>query len=320
MIAFIVKRLISVLPIVFFITFLTLLLISLVPGSYFDGLRLNPQIGDDIIDQYEEKYHINENIFMQYWYWLRGVLVFDFGYSFSYHMPVEELIISRLGNTFLLSMCALLISWGCALSLGTIAAFYRNSWFDKLLRTVAYLFISIPGFILAIGLVVLAARWTNIPIGGMHSVDFHDMSLTGKIIDVVSHMIIPLVVLCVGQTSYLFRLMRSNVLDIMHQDYVRILRIRKIPKHTIIFKHVLRNSLNPLISIMGYQLPALVSGAALVEIITGWPGLGTMMLQAVRTQDVYVVMGNMFMVSFLLLFGNLLADIALCINDPQIRS
>ncbi len=319
MIRFIVKRLLITIPVIFFLSFLTLLLINIVPGSYFDQLRMNPQIGEEVIEQYESKFHINENIFAQYFYWLKGVIKFDFGYSFTYQMPVITLIGSRLFNTFLLSFSAFLLSWGIAVPLGVIAAFWKDSLFDKTLRAIAYILLSLPGFFLALILMFLCAHWTYLPLGGMRSINFDDLSILGKLFDVAKHMIVPLVVLTTASTSYLFRLMRSNMLDVLNRDFVRVLRTRNLPSYVIIFKHVLRNAINPLVTILGFQLPALFSGAALLEIVTGWPGLGSMMLHAVRSQDIFLVMGNMVMISFLLVVGNIIADILLAVTDPRIR-
>ncbi|MBU1862542.1 MAG: ABC transporter permease [Candidatus Omnitrophica bacterium] len=319
MLRFIIKRLLISIPIIFFLSFITLFLINLVPGNYFDQLRLNPQIGEDVIQQYEAKFHINDNIVIQYFYWLKGVFKLDFGYSFTYHMPVTKLIYSRLFNTFLLSFCAFLLSWLIAIPLGVVAAFMKDSLFDKILRGVAYVFLSLPGFFLALVLMFICAHVTNLPLGGMRSIYFDELSYWGKLIDIAKHMIVPLVVLCTFSISYLFRLMRSNMLDVLNRDFVRILRTWGLPSSLIIFKHVLRNAINPLVTMLGFQLPALFSGAALLEIITGWPGLGAMMLHAVRSQDIFLVMGNMVMVSFLLIVGNIMSDILLAITDPRIR-
>jgi len=316
---FIFKRLCIAIPIIFFLSFITLVLINIVPGNYFDQLRMNPQIGEEVIQQYEEKFHINDNVFVQYLYWIKGIVHLDFGYSFTYQAPVFSLIKTRLWNTFLLSFSAFLISWCIAIPLGTLAAYKKNSAFDRIFLSLSYVFLSVPGFFLAILIMFMCAHWTALPLGGMRSIYYEELNFLGKLVDVLRHMIVPLVVVTVGSTCYLFRLMRSHVLDVLRQDYIRILHIRQIPKRVIIFKHVLRNALNPLITLLGYQLPALFSGAALTEIITGWPGLGSMMLFAVRSQDIFLVMGNMLMISFLLVIGNMMADILLAVTDPRIR-
>jgi len=319
MFRFIVKRLCISIPIIFFLSFITLLLINIVPGNYFDQMRMNPQISEEVIKQYEDRFHINDNILIQYFYWLKGVFKLDFGYSFTYQAPVFGLIRTRLFNTFILSFSAFIISWIIAIPLGTLAAYMKGSLFDRIAIGCAYFFLSIPGFFLALVLMFICSHYSGLPLGGMRSIDYETMGLLERIGDVLLHMLVPLIVLCAGSTSYLFRLMRSNVLEVLGKDYIRILHTRGIPKSTIIFKHVIRSAMNPLITLLGYQLPALFSGAALTEIITGWPGLGSMMLFAVRSQDIFLVMGNMLMISFLLVVGNMMADVLLAMTDPRIR-
>lgn len=319
MIRFIVKRFFVCVPIVFLLSFLTLVLINLVPGSYFDQLRLNPQIGAEIIHEYETRFHINENVCVQYFYWLKNVLRLDFGYSFTYQVPVTRIISSRLLNTFLLSFVSFVFSWCIALPLGLIAAYYKDSSLDKGLRFCAYVLLSLPGFFFALLLMWACAQWTALPIGGMHSVDFDMLSFGGKCRDLAVHMVVPVVALSSFSASYLFRLMRSNTLEVLGMDFVRVLHTRGLSARVVVFKHVFRNASNPLVTLLGFQLPALFSGAALIEIITGWPGLGAMMLFAVRSQDVFLVMGNMLMISLLLIAGNVCADVMLAMADPRIR-
>lgn len=318
MIQFIFKRMCVAIPILFFLSFLTLVLINSVPGNYFDKMRMNPHMSDEIIQQYEERFHIDKPVIVQYLYWVRGLLTLDLGYSFTYQAPVFQIIQSRLFNTFILSFSAFFISWAIAIPLGTIAAYWKGSLFDRCAMGCAYFFLSMPGYFLALVLMFVCANASSLPLGGMRSLDHGDMGLVQKIIDVYLHMLVPLAVICVGSASYLFRLMRANVLDVLKKDHIRIAHTRGLSKPTIIFKHVLRSAVNPLITLLGYQLPALFSGAALIEIITGWPGLGSLMLYAVRSQDLFLVMGNMLMISFLLVIGNLIADIVLAISDPRI--
>ena len=319
MIRFICKRLLYGIPIVFFMSFVTLFLINLAPGNYFEQLRLNPQITEDVIRQYEENFKLDENVIIQYLSWLKNVCFFNFGYSFSYQAPVKDLIVSRLWNTFLLSFVTFIVSWGVAIPLGLYAAYKRDNTIDILLRSLSYVFLSIPSFFFAIIVLFFCAYWTNIPIGGMRSIRYDEFTIIQKIYDVGLHLLVPVCVLSAATASYLFRIVRSNAIEVLNTDFVRVLHARGISHRVIVYKHILRNAVNPLITMLGYQLPVLFSGAALVEIITGWPGLGKMMLFAVRSQDIFLVMGNMLMLSFLLIAGNIFADILLVINDPRIR-
>ena len=316
---YILKRIIFGLILIFGISLITMFLIDMVPGNFFDQLRMNPQFSPEQISYLEDKYHLSEPFLVRYFYWIANVLRFDFGISFMYQMPVISLVKSRLFNTFLLSLAALVLAWISGIAAGLFAACNKDGVFDKIVKSAAYLFLSVPGFFLALIFVYVFANTTFLPVGGMHSPELYNASFFVALLDVLRHMIIPVLVLALPAFSYLFRIMRSNVLDILARDFVYVLRARGFSENYILFRHVLPNALNPLISLLGFQLPALFSGAALVEIITGWPGLGSLMLTAVRSQDMFLVMGNIIMLSFLLVIGNLFADLLLLATDPRIR-
>lgn len=291
----------------------------LVPGNYFDQLRLNPQISQATVAKYEELYHLKEPVGVQYLYWLKQIIRLDLGFSFAYKQPVLDVLVSRLGNTVLLTGVSFFGAWLLAIFFGLLAARYPRSLLSRALEGFAYAGLSIPNFFLCMLLLYGASRWGGLPLGGMHSVEYEVLTVNGKILDIFRHLVIPSFVLGFGIFAFLFRLMRSQAVEVLDKDFILYLRTWRIPESKIFFKHVARNAINPLITLLGMQLPALVSGAALVEIFTGWPGLGQVMLQAVRTQDLFLVLGNMVMVSCLLIVGNLLADILLLWGDPRIR-
>lgn len=317
--SYFVKRLVAALPLLFVLPFITFCLMHLMPGNYFDTLRLNPQISPDTIKKYEQLYHLDQPLLVQYFHWLKNLLSLDFGYSFAFKQPVLKVIASRLWNTFLLSGASFLLAWLLAVFLGLLAGMRLNSWMDRALNLAAYAGLSIPSFLLSIFLLAVAAHWGGLPLGGMKSVGYEDMSLAGKCWDVARHMVIPVTVLALNSWGYLFRVMRAQVAEVAERDFVLLLRACRISPLKIAVKHVGRNAVNPMISVFGLELPALFSGVALVEIVVGWPGLGQIMLQAVRSQDVFLVLGNMVMMAVLLVAGNLLADILLALADPRIR-
>lgn len=317
---FLFKRLILIVPLVLAVTLLTFFLIHLAPGNYFDVLKLNPLIQPETIAQYEAKYHFNEPFLVQYGYWLKNLIKGDFGYSFYFQQPVGTLLASRLWNTFLLSFVSFLVAWLLAIPLGVLAAAWKDSLFDRLLSFLAYVFLSVPGFFLALLLLFWASQTNALPIGGIHSVHYDQMNFFAKMWDVFHHMVIPVTVLATGSGAYLFRLMRSSMIESLQQDYIAVLKVRGVSRFKRYFKHALRNAINPLVTLFGLELPSLFSGAALLEIITAWPGLGLIMLQAVRSQDIFLVLGNLVMVSFLLMIGNLISDLLLFATDPRIRN
>jgi peptide/nickel transport system permease protein len=319
MFRFILKRIFFSLPLLLGITFLTFLFIHIAPGDFLANLRLNPQISPQTIQVYEERFHLDKPFIVQYVVWLKNLFRGDFGYSFSFKTPVIKVIASRALNTFILSLAALIFTWLFVIPLGVIAALKRNKFTDRFLSFISYLGISTPTFFLAFLFLYLATFTGFLPLGGMRSLKFDEFSLLGKIFDVGIHLIIPTLVLSIGSICVLQRVMRSNLLEVLGSQYILGAKARGLSNKRILYVHALKNALNPMITIFGYQFSSLLSGAALVEIIIGWPGLGMVTLEAVRSQDLYLVMGAMLMGGVFLLIGNLLADIMLAYVDPRIH-
>ena len=319
MINYIAKRICISIPLLLAISFLTFLFIQLAPGNFFDTLRLEPQISEETIAHYEALYHLDKPIIIQYFYWLRNLLKLDFGYSFYYNCPVQKVIFYRLFNTLLLSAISLIFTWAIALPLGTFAAVNRNRFIDRFFSVLSFIGLSIPNFFFALLLLYIASFLNFIPLGGMRSANFDSLNSLSKILDIAKHLIIPVIVISTSAVAGLQRLMRGNLLEVLRQQYILTARAKGLPENRVIYHHALRNAINPMITIFGYQLSGLLGGAALTEIICSWPGLGSVMLSAVRAQDLYLVMGSMLMGGVLLLLGNLFADILLAWVDPRIR-
>jgi peptide/nickel transport system permease protein len=319
MLRYIFKRFLIAIPLLIAISFITFLFINLAPGNYFDRLRLNPQISEQTIEKYQKLYHLDKPLIIQFGSWLLRLCHFDLGYSFTYNVPVTRIIKSRLFNTLLLAISALLFTWVFAIPLGTIAAVKSNKFLDKIISLVSYTGLSMPTFFLALLLLYLASYLGFLPLGGMISSNFYELSLPSKIFDILKHLIIPTIVISFGAIASLQRVMRGNMLEVLRAQYIMSLKAKGLPEKKIIYKHALRNAINPLITIFGYQLSGLLSGAALTEIICNWPGLGSLMLYAVRSQDLFLVMGSMLVGGIMLILGNLIADILLALSDPRIR-
>jgi peptide/nickel transport system permease protein len=319
MISYIIKRILIAIPLLLAMSFVTFLLIQIAPGNFFDSLRLDPQISEETIMRLEKLYHLDKPVVVQYFYWLTSLLKLNFGYSFYYNCPVKNIILDRLFNTFLLSFVSLVFTWTIALPLGIFAAVHRNKFVDRLFSTLSFVGLSIPNFFFALILLYLAGYLKIIPLGGMRSANFDSLSTTLKILDIARHLIIPTIVIATSAVAGLQRLMRGNLLEVLRQQYIVAARAKGLSENRVIYRHALRNAINPMVTIFGYQLSGLLSGAALTEIVYGWPGLGSVMLTAVRAQDLYLVMGSMLMGGILLLGGNLCADIMLAWVDPRIR-
>ena len=318
MFKFLVYRLFQAFLTLIGVTFLSFLIIKLAPGDYLDQLRLNPQISPETIERLKHLYGLDQPVIIQYLRWLKNALVFDLGYSFQYHAPVLDLILERIPNTLLLTVSSALIAWLLAIPIGTLAAFKEGSWFDKLVQTYAYTFMSIPSFFLAFIFLFFAAKSGLFPVGGIQSPNFEKLSFFEKVWDILKHLIIPSLSIALVSLAGLIRLARSSVLEVLHSPMVTMLRAKGVGTLTLV-KHVLKNAMNPFTTLIGYEIAGLISGAALIEIIVGWPGMGMLMLNAVLSQDLFLVMGGLYIGTIMLLLGNLIADLLLAYIDPRVR-
>ena len=319
MFLYILKRLIIAVPMLLGIALLTFGLMGGTPGSYLDSMRMDPQFSPETIAQYQQMYGLDQPWGVQFYRWVKNVCRLEFGYSFYYNVPVARIIGERLGNTFLLSLASFLLTWCVAIPLGIWAAVRRNKFIDRCIQFFSYIFLSLPGFFLAMIFLFLISGSGVLPLGGMYSPSYDQLSPAGKFIDVLRHLVIPSVALSMGAIAGLQRITRGNMLDELGRKYILAARAKGLPEGRVIYHHALRNAINPLITLLGYEFSGLLSGAALLEIICSWPGLGSLMLTAVRSKDVYLVMASMMMGGVLFILGNLIADILLAKVDPRIR-
>lgn len=321
----IIRRALISLPQLLLMSFITFLFIDLAPGDILAKYRFDPRISSETVKQIEEKYHFDRPVMVQYVYWLGRLARLDLGYSFSREAPVTNVIAERLLNTFLLSFFSILLTWCIAIPLGIYAAVHQYSWGDRIMSFISYFGMSLPSFFLALLLMFCVYLGRElpvigmIPIGGMISADHDSLSFFGKVADRIMHMILPVVVLTVGALAGLQRISRGNMLEELRKQYIVTARAKGLPEHKVIYRHALRNAINPLITLFGFEFSALLSGAALLEIIINWPGLGSLMLAAVRSQDTFLVMGSLLMGGVMLILGNLVADILLVFVDPRVR-
>ncbi len=316
---FIVRRLLHFIPLLLGITLLSFLIIQMAPGDYLTTLKADPKMSPQLIEQLRHEFGLDQPVLVQYGRWLWQVVHFNFGQSVAYRVDVIDLIGSRALNTFILSFASILFTWTLAIPMGVVVAVRQNTILDRTLSFLAFIGMSLPSFFLAFLMLYLALKTGWFPIGGTYSPEYDSYTALGKLIDRAEHLVVPVFVLGVGGMAGLMRLMRANILEIMNSDYVRTARAKGLSGRTVIFKHVLRNALNPFVTLAGYELGALLGGAALVEAVLNLQGLGTLMLQAVLAQDLYLIMASLLIGAVLLIIGNLLADIALTRLDPRIR-
>ncbi len=321
----ILRRALVSIPQLLLMSFITFLFIELAPGDVLAKYRFDPRVNAQIIKEIESKYHFDKPVLVQYGHWLWRIFHFDLGYSFSREANVTSVITERLFNTLLISVVSIFFTWLIAIPLGIYAAVKQYSWGDRILSTISYFGMSLPGFFLALLLMFLVHEGRGlpilsmIPIEGMISADYESMSFLGKISDRVLHMILPVLILTITSLAGLQRISRGNMLEELRKQYVTTARAKGLPENRIIYSHALRNAVNPLITLFGFEFSSLLSGAALLEIIINWPGLGSLLLAAVRAQDTFLVMGSMLMGGVMLILGNLIADILLVVADPRVR-
>lgn len=305
-------------PLLLGITFITFLIIDLAPGDYFAQLKMNPVVSPDLIEAMKREFGIGQPFLVRYLKWLWRAMHLDLGVSLAYRVDVVDLIGMRAFNTVVLATASIVFAWTLALPIGVFAALHPRSAADRVLSFLAFAGMSVPNFFLAFLLMYAALQSGWFPIGGSTSIGYATMDPWAKLLDRCHHLILPVLVLGTAGMANLTRLMRANVLELQHADFVRTARAKGLPERIVVGKHILRNALNPFVTLAGYQLGSLLSGAALVEAVMNLQGLGTLLLEAVRSLDVYLVMGSVLMGALLLLLGNLLADLALTVVDPRI--
>ncbi|HVF85813.1 MAG TPA: ABC transporter permease [Abditibacteriaceae bacterium] len=316
---YIARRTLQTLPLLLAVTLLSFLVMQLAPGNYLDTLRGQPTISPQTVDRLTKQFGLDQPWYAQYWKWLLNALQGNFGYSFSYKIPIFTLIGQRIYYTLLLAVWSSVVAWMLALPLGIYAATHRNSWPDRLISLISYAQSALPGFFVAILLLMWANKTGYLPLGGATSINYESMSQWGKIKDTAWHMVIPVLVLGVRGVGGLLRQMRGSVLEVLSENYILAARARGLDERRVLWKHAFRNSINPLITMLGYDLGGLLAGAALVENVLAYPGLGRLMLESVQNRDIYVAMGSFVISAVMLIWGNLCADLLLAVTDPRIR-
>jgi len=316
---FTLKRIIHLIPILLGVSLLTFLLMALTPGDYLTTLSTNPQISPAKVQELRVKFGLDKPWYVQYVLWLKNALTGDLGYSFAYKTSATGLIMGRLWNTFLLSFFATLIAWGAAVPLGIWAAVKKNSLADRLCGLIAFVGLSIPEVLLALLALMFAYATGWFPVGGAQSPIYDTMEPIEQLLNRLHHLILPTLVLAASELAGIMRQMRSNLLDTLRADYVTSARAKGLSEGWVVYKHALRNAINPLLTIFGYSLAGLLSGAFIVENIMAWPGLGRLTMEAFFAKDTNLVVASIVMATTLLVIGNFIADLLLAWSDPRIR-
>lgn len=318
---YVVKRVLQALLTLLLASALSFFIIQLAPGDYLSTLKTNPKISPERIEELRVQFGLGLPWIEQYKRWLWQVVSKgNFGQSFVYQRSVASLLWERIPPTLLLAISSLIVTWAIAIPLGIVAAVKQNRPIDRILQVISYTGQGFPSFITALLLLILAQNISPLfPVGDMTSINHDDLSIVGKFLDIVWHMILPTIALSVTSFAGLQRITRGELLDVLRQDYIQTARAKGLPENRVIYVHALRNAVNPLITLLGFELASLLSGAFIAEFFFNWPGLGRLILQAVTAQDLYVVMASLVMGAVMLIVGNLLADLLLKVVDPRIR-
>ena len=317
---YLVRRLAQAVLLLLGASLLTFLFSGLAPGSYFDEMRLNPQISPETVASLRAQYQLDRPLPMRYARWLSALLHGEMGFSFAYNSPVAPLLMVRARNTLLLTLTATLIAWAIALPLGVWSATCIGRWPDHVVSWATGSFLILPDLVLALGLLIVAVRSGWFPTGGLVSVGFETFSMLGKIRDVAIHMALPVAALVLTSLPILVRHVRAAVAEVLGAPFLRAAEGHGIPRRRLLYRYALRAAANPLISLFGFTVGTLLSGSLLVEVVMSWPGLGPLLLEAILARDLYVVIGGVLFSTVFLVSGNFLADILLYWADPRIRT
>lgn len=294
-------------------------LIRLAPVDPLAELRLNPAITKETLDYETQRLGLDKPIIVQYGKWLGSFVKGDLGYCTTGE-KVSDKLKERIPNTLLLTTFVIIFTWGAGIPLGIFAALHRRKPVDRLLTIFSSIGMAIPSFFFALLLLIFAVKTGWFPTGGLTSYNHSEMTPFGKIIDILHHLVLPVIVLFTISLSGLQRQMRGNLLDVLRSDYVKYARAKGLSETKVIYKHALRNAINPMVTLLGFEFASLLSGAALTEYVFQYPGLGRLILEAVMKSDINLVMASLMMGTVMLVIGNLAADILLKLVDPRVEA
>ena len=321
MASYLARRVLQAGVIVFLVATLSFCLLHLAPGDPFSTLD-NPNITAAVRQRWRAAYGLDRPLPEQYVRYLRAVAHGDLGYSYSLHRPVRDALADALPNTLLLMGVALGASFAIGILLGVLQARHRGSSLDHGVGVASLFFFSMPDFWLAIMMLLIFAYWLPIfPVNGMFDPVMHDyFGFWGRVADRAWHLVLPATTLTLLTAALVARYQRSAVLDVLQDDFVRTARAKGLGERRIMLRHVLRNALLPIISILGLTLPALLGGSVFVEKVFAWPGMGYLTVNAIGTRDYPLVTAAMIIGAVLVATGSLLADLLYAIVDPRLRS
>ncbi|MBR6098293.1 ABC transporter permease [bacterium] len=315
---YILKRILQAIPLLIIVSMISFFIIRLSPVDPLAELRLNPSVSQETLAKETQRLGLDKPIIVQYAKWAKSFIKGDLGVT-SNGEQVSTKLKERIPNTLLLTIIVIFLTWIVGIPLGIVAALHWKSPLDRFMTVLTSIGMAIPSFFFAVLLLIFAVKTGWFPVGGLTSSDFLEKSLGGQILDITHHLILPVTVLFTLSLAGLQRQMRANLLDVLDSDYIKFARAKGLSEFDVIYKHALRNAINPMITLLGFEFAGLLSGAALTEYVFQYPGLGRLILEAVMRSDINLVMASLMMGAIMLILGNLIADILLIITDPRIR-
>ncbi|QAY66961.1 ABC transporter permease [Paenibacillus protaetiae] len=313
---YITKRIVYMILILFAASFLIFCLYALTPGDFISGnIKLTPERKEEL----REIYGLNKPVIERYFTWMGNAFHGDFGYSLSQQKPVLTLFNQYIWNSFLLAIVSTFLTWLLAVVIGVVAAYKQYSWFDTLVMICVFAAMSIPSFFIGLFLIkMLAVDWKWLPPGGMMTTGSNATGIA-YYKEVIHHMILPVIVMTLLGVGSLTRYFRSNMIDVIKQDYIRTARAKGMKERKVLFTHALRNALLPAITLVGFELPALFGGSLIIEKIFNWPGIGQLYMQSFSLRDYPLLMGFTLFIAILTVIGTLISDILYHVADPRVR-
>lgn len=325
MLRFILTRILLMIPTLIVISMLIFTIIELPPGDYFESyvqeLRMLGEPADlQEIEQLKARYHFDDPAPMRYFYWVSGMLHGDFGYSFEYRMPVNDVVGDRMWLTILVSIATIIFTWVLAFPIGLYSAMHQYSWGDYGLTFLGLLGIAVPHFMLAIILMYFANIWFGTSIGHLMDLQYLDQPMSwAKARSILEHIWIPVVIIGAAGTAGMARRLRANLLDELNKQYVITARAKGLSPNRVVLKYPLRMALNFFVADIGSILPSIISGAEVTAIILSLETTGPMLIKALQSQDMYLAGSFLMFLAVLTVVGVLVSDIALSLLDPRIR-
>jgi peptide/nickel transport system permease protein len=319
---YILKRVLWMIPLLLGITIISFTVMKMAPGDPTSLVTdLNPNMNQETIQRIRAHYGLDQPWYIQYLKWLRNILTLDFGRSFAPdNRLVIDKILERMPITIIINVLSLLVIIAVAIPIGVMSAVKQGSLFDRGTTVFVFLGFAIPGFWLALLLMILfGVQLEWLPISGIRSLNYTELTSVGRVLDLGKHLILPVFVSAFGGLAGYSRYMRSNMLEVIRQDYITTARAKGLDERTVIFRHALRNALLPVITLLGLSVPGLIGGSVIFETIFAIPGMGQLFWQSVMSRDYPTIMGILVIGAALTLVGNLLADVSYSIADPRIR-